>query len=80
MAGFRLVAVKTGIMGLAALEFNGHDIDGTSIVEAARARVYLHASHGNSRDPDFQVVVVPAGFVPAVAGKRPPAHLQEYDA
>jgi hypothetical protein len=66
MAGFRLVAVKTGIIGLAALEFNGHDIDSTSVVEAARVRVYLDTSYRNSRDPDLQLVVVPSEFAPAV--------------
>jgi hypothetical protein len=70
MVGFRLVAVKTGIIGLAALEFNGHDIYGTSVVEAARVRVYLYASYRNSRDPDLQLVVVPSEFVPAVRWQR----------
>ena len=62
------MAVKTGIICLAAVEFNGHDIDGTSVVDAARARVYLDASYRNSRDSDLQVLVVPSEFVPRVTG------------
>ena len=44
MVGFRFVAVKTGKIGVTALEFNGDDIDVTSIVATTGARIYLDAS------------------------------------
>src|SRR5207245_9891187 len=48
MVSFGLVTVKTRIVGLAALEFNGHDIDGTTVVDAARAPVQRDASYRNA--------------------------------
>jgi len=48
MIGFCLMAVETRIICLAAVEFDRHDIQATSVVHTASVLVYLDASYRNS--------------------------------
>jgi hypothetical protein len=70
MVSVRFVAVKTGKIGVTALEFNGDDIDVTSIVATTGARIYLDASYWNSPDVDLHTRI-PADLaaVPVVVSR-----------
>jgi hypothetical protein len=57
MAGSKFVTVEAGIIGSAAVEFYGDDIELAAIVRAASARIYLDPSYRNSRNRELQVTL-----------------------
>jgi hypothetical protein len=57
MPGFELVAVKAGIIGQAAFELYGDDVQLAAIVRAASTRIYVNSSYENSGNPEFHVTL-----------------------
>ena len=80
MPGFQLVAVKAGIIGQAAFELYGDDIQLAAIVRAASTRIYVNASYENSGNREFHVTLPQQAaspreqdvFLQAAHTRRPP--------
>jgi hypothetical protein len=56
---FRLMAINAGIISLAAVELDRHDIECASVMGAAGVRIYFGAPYRNSRDSNLQARRLP---------------------